>query len=420
MNAHGLFAITRNALCACVILVLNFGCASRPVASPTVRRNALGPPVNVLCGIDVLERDHFQILQGLRVALITNHTGRDRDGISTVELLHKAQGVTLVCLFSPEHGLFGAVDEKVADTTDPVTGLHVYSLYGKTTRPTTQMLEGVDTLVYDIQDVGARFYTYSVTLGICMQEAARHKLRFIVLDRPNPITGTLADGPIADKEHFGFTAFGPMPIAYGMTFGELARLYNGAWGVTCDLTIVPMEGWRRDMWYDETGLPWINPSPNMRNLNAAVLYPAVCLLEATDVSVGRGTDQPFERFGAPWIDGRRLSAALNAAALPGVRFMPIEFTPSESKFKGQRCQGVQIILIDRNTFQPARSGVTIVWTVRQLFGDRFEFDKVERLLQSKSAMNAIRAAKDPKEISGAWQQELAEFKKVREGFLMYP
>jgi uncharacterized protein YbbC (DUF1343 family) len=396
-----------------------FGCAGSHTAPSATRHNASGPPAEVLCGIDVLERDHFQLLQGRRVALITNHTGRDRDGASTVELLHKAQGVTLVCLFSPEHGLYGAVDEKVADTTDPATGLHVYSLYGKTTRPTTQMLEGVDTLVYDIQDVGARFYTYSVTLGICMQEAARHKLKFIVLDRPNPVTGTLADGPIADKEHFGFTAFGPMPIAHGMTFGELARLYNGTWGVNCDLTVVPMEGWRRDMWYDQTGLTWVNPSPNMRNLNAAVLYPAVCLLEATNVSVGRGTDQPFERFGAPWMDGRRLSAALNAAALPGVRFVPIEFTPIESKFKGQRCRGVQIILTDRNRFEPARSGVTIVWTVNQLFGERFEFEKVERLLQSKSAMAAIRAAKDPREIESVWQKELAEFRKVRERHLMY-
>ena len=399
------------------IVLLLTACATTP--NPSARRNALGPPADVLCGIDVLKRDHFKLLDGRRVALITNHTGRDRDGNSTPELLAKAGNFKLVCLFSPEHGLYGAVDEKVGDTTDPRTGLHVYSLYGKTTRPTAQMLEGVDTLVYDIQDVGARFYTYSVTLGICMEEAARHKLKFVLLDRPNPITGMLADGPLAEKEHFGFTAFGPMPIAHGMTFGELANLYNREWGIHCDLRVVPMEGWRRQMWFDETGLPWTAPSPNMRNLNATVLYPAVCLLEATNISVGRGTDQPFEQFGAPWIDARKLSAALNAAALPGVRFLPIGFTPTESHFKGQPCQGVHILVTDRNAFAPARSGVTLVWTIRQLFGDQFEFAKVERLLQSPRAMDAIRSATDPRQIESTWQTELAEFKAIRRKCLIY-
>ncbi|MFI5379546.1 MAG: exo-beta-N-acetylmuramidase NamZ domain-containing protein [Tepidisphaerales bacterium] len=393
------------------------GCAAP--SAKVERRDVSGPPAEVLCGIDVLERDHFQILSGRRVALITNQSGRDRSGRTTVELLANAGNFRLICLFSPEHGLFGNVDEKVSDTTDPKTGLKVYSLYGKATRPTAQMLEGVDTLVFDIQDIGARFYTYSATLGICMEEAARHGLRFVVLDRPNPITGTIVDGPIADREHFGFTAYGPMPVAHGMTFGELAKLYKGAWGVNCDLVVVPMEGWQRRMWYDETGLTWINPSPNMRNLTAAVLYPAVCLLEATNISVGRGTDQPFERFGAPWIDGRKLSAELNAARLPGVRFVPIEFTPKESRFKDQRCEGVQMLLTDRNVFEPVRSGVTLAWTLRRLFGDQFQLDQVERLLQNVRAMDAIRTAGDPRQIQTVWQAELEKFKSDRRKYLLY-
>jgi uncharacterized protein YbbC (DUF1343 family) len=384
------------------------------------RREPKGRPAEVLCGIDVLKRDGFKQLAGRRVALITNQTGRDREGNRTLDLLASAKGVKVVRIFSPEHGLYGNVDEKVGHTIEPKTGLKVYSLYGETRRPTTQMLEGVDTFVYDIQDVGARFYTYSATLGNCMQEAAKHQLKFVVLDRPNPITGLIVDGPIADRGHQGFTAFGPMPVSHGMTFGELAELYNREWGVNCDLMVVKCEGWKRAMWWDETGLTWVNPSPNMRNVTQALLYPAICLLEATNVSVGRGTDQPFELFGAPWIDGRKLAAELNGCELPGLRFVPIEFSPKESKFKDQKCQGVYIIVTDRDAYEAVRSGVTMAWCLNKLFPGKFEVEKVERLLQNKRAMEALNSAEDPKEIEKVWQADLDSFKRVRAKYLVYP
>ena len=380
---------------------------------------ATSPQTHVRCGIDVLARDHFKALEGRHVALITNQTSLDREGHRTASLLAAAGNFKLICLLSPEHGLYGNVDERVGNTIDAETGLKVYSLYGKTTRPTDEMLEGVDTLVFDIQDVGARFYTYSSTLGICMEEAARRKLKFMVLDRPNPVTGLSVDGPIADAEHFGFTAYGPLPVTHGMTFGELARLYNDAWGIHGDLTVVPMENWRRRMWYDQTGLRWVNPSPNLRNLTAATLYPAICLLEATNVSVGRGTDRPFEQLGAPWMDGLKLAEALNGRHLPGLSFIPVEFTPQASTFKGQNCRGVQIVLTDRERFKTMRSGVTIVWVIRNLFGTSFQSSKVEKLLQNKEAMVAIAQAKDPRVIESVWQSSLQKFKLLRLKYLIY-
>jgi len=398
-------------------LLITFCCAT---GFAQERREASGAPADVLCGIDVLKRDNFKQLAGRKVALITNQTGRDRDGNSTVELLAKAPGVKVTKLFSPEHGLYGNVDEKVGNTIDPRTGLKVYSLYGKTNRPSAEMLEDVDTLVYDIQDVGARFYTYSATLGLCMQEAGKHNIRFVVLDRPNPITGTIVDGPIADQSHFGFTAFGPMPVSHGMTFGELAQLYNGEWNAKCDLQVIKCEGWKRQMWWDETGLLWVNPSPNMRNVTQALLYPAVCLLEATNVSVGRGTDQPFELFGASWIDARKLAAALNGDKLPGLRFVPIEFTPTKgSKLGEQMCHGVYILVTNRNEVQPVRSGVTMAWELKRLFAEKFEFAKVERLLQNKKAMEAIAGAKEPSEIENVWAEDLSKFRDLRQKYLIY-
>src|SRR5436190_10839844 len=264
-------------------------------------------PEPVLCGIDVLERDNFKMLDGKRVGLITNVTGKNHAGVRDVDLFYNAKNFKLVKLFSPEHGLDAKLDQKISDAVDEKTGLHIFSLYGKTTRPSAEMLEGIDTLVFDIQDVGARFYTYSATMGLCMEEAARHNIKFIVLDRPNPIAPLGCEGPIADKEFFGFTAYGPIPVLHGMTFGELAGLFNNEFGGKCDLSVVQMKGWHRDRWFDQTEVPWINPSPNMRNLNEAALYTGICLLEATNISVGRGTDSPFELFGAPWIDGPKLA-----------------------------------------------------------------------------------------------------------------
>jgi uncharacterized protein YbbC (DUF1343 family) len=374
---------------------------------------------DVMCGIDVLKRDGFAPLKGKKIALITNHTGRDREGNTTVDLLTKADGVKVVRLFSPEHGLYGKLDEKVGNVTDEKTGLKVYSLYGETRKPTDEMLEGIDTLVYDIQDVGARFYTYSATMGLCMEAAARKKLAMFVLDRPNPITGKIVEGPIADEKHLGFTAFRPIPVSHGMTFGELAQMFNEHFKVGCDLHVVKIEGWTRDMWFDATGLTWVNPSPNMRNLNQALLYPGVCLIEATNVSVGRGTDQPFETLGAPWINGRQLAAALNGENLPGVRFVPIEFTPTSSKFKGELCQGVNVLIVDREKVQPVGAGIAIAWHLNHLFGEKFEFAKLERLLQNDKAVEAVKNASKPSEVPANWTAELEEFNKAREKYLIY-
>ncbi len=380
---------------------------------------AFGPPAEVLCGIDVVKRDGFKLLAGRKVALITNHTGRDREGNRTVDLLLKAPDVKVVKLFSPEHGFYGELDERVGDTVDKATGLKVYSLYGETKRPTPEMLEGVDTLVYDIQDVGARFYTYSATLGYALEAAARHKLKMVVLDRPNPITGLIVDGPIADKNRYGFTAYGPLPVVHGMTFGELARMCNVEYGINCDLTVVELQGWRRSMWFDETGLTWVSPSPNMRNLTQATLYPAVCLLEATNVSVGRGTDQPFEVFGAPWIDGRKLAAALNEAGLPGLRFVPIEFTPASSKFARQKCQGVYILVTDRQNVRMVQAGLTIAWHLKSLFGSAFEVDKVVNLLANAETLAALKTARTPTTLPAGWREPLDEFREVRAKYLIY-
>jgi uncharacterized protein YbbC (DUF1343 family) len=374
---------------------------------------------DVLCGIDVLKRDGFKQLAGRKLALITNHTGRDREGNRIVDLLHEAKNVELVRLFSPEHGLYGALDEKVGHGKDEKTGLQVYSLYGETRRPTAPMLEGIDTLVFDIQDVGTRYYTYVATMGNCMEEAKKRNLRMVVLDRPNPITGTRVDGPTAEKEFHGFTAFGPLPVVHGMTVGELARFFNAEYGIGCDLVVIPCEGWRRDMWFDATNLTWVNPSPNMRNLTQATLYPCTGLLEGTNLSVGRGTDQPFEAFGAPWIDGRKLAAALNGANLPGLRFVAVEFTPASSKFKGEQCQGVYVLVTDRQAVRPVVSGLAISWHLKKLFGSAYQDERFVNLLQNRRVYNALKTASDPVQLESMWKDELEQFKSERAKYLMY-
>ena len=379
-----------------------------------------GAPAEVLTGLDVLKRDNFAPLKGKKIAIVTNHTARDRDGNHIIDLLTKAEGVKIVALFSPEHGLYGTLDEKVGHGVDEKTGLKVWSLYGQTRRPTAEMLAGVDTIVFDIQDVGARFYTYSATMGICMEEAAKHKLAMFVLDRPNPITGLNVDGPTADEKHLGFTAFRRIPVAHGMTFGELAQLFNKEFGgINCDLHVVKMENWKRSMWWDETGLTWVNPSPNMRNLTQATLYPGVCLVEATNLSVGRGTDQPFEVIGAEWIDNQKLSAAMNAANLPGLRTYPIEFTPAKgSKLGTKRLKGIFFLVTDRNALQPVRTGVTLAHHLYKIHGDTFEVDKVVRLLQNQETTDALKTT-DPAKVAETWKDDVEQFKALREKHLIY-
>ncbi len=373
----------------------------------------------VLSGIDVLARDGFALLKGRRVGLITNHTGRDRDGRSTIDLLHQAPGVQLVALFSPEHGIRGVKDEQVADSVDEKTGLPIYSLYSETRRPKPEMLKGIDTLVFDIQDIGTRFYTYISTMGMAMEEAAKHKLKFVVLDRVNPINGVEIEGPLADADKLSFTAYHQLPIRHGMTVGELAQLFNVERGIKADLQVVKVENWRREQWFDETGLVWINPSPNMRSLTEATLYPGIGLLEVTNVSVGRGTDTPFEVIGAPWIDGRKLAAALNSARLPGVRFVPISFTPRLSVHKDVNCGGINIIITDRAQFEPITTGLEIAAQLLKLYPKEFEAHKFNRLLVNQKVFDAFKQGSEGKALRQVWETELAAFRAIRRKYLLY-
>jgi uncharacterized protein YbbC (DUF1343 family)/CubicO group peptidase (beta-lactamase class C family) len=373
----------------------------------------------VLCGIDVLERDGFKELQGMRVGLITNHTGRDRNGRQTIDVLREAPGVKLTTLFSPEHGIRGQADEKVSDTVDEKTGLPVFSLYGETRRPRAEQLKNLDALVFDIQDIGARFYTYISTLGYAMEEAARARVPVIVLDRPNPIGGTEVEGPVADEDKLSFTAYHTLPVRHGMTVGELARLFKEQRKIDCDLRVVKLENWRRGMWLDATGQTWVNPSPNMRSLTEATLYPGVGLLETTNLSVGRGTDTPFELIGAPWLDGRTFATYLNGRGLAGVRFVPVRFTPRASVFKGEECGGVNLIVTDRALFRPVRVGLEMAVALRRLYPQAWKVDDYARLLVNADTLERVKRADEPDSIARSWQPRLDEFRRARARVLLY-
>ena len=378
------------------------------------------PPFTpVLNGIDVLKAENFKSLQGRKVGLVTNHTGRAITGEATIDLLEKAPNMKLVALFSPEHGIRGDADEKVDSTRDDKTGLQVYSLYGETTRPTAQMLEGIDTLVFDVMDVGVRFYTYETTMAYVMEEAAKAKIKMVVLDRVNPITGFRVEGPTLDKNLLGMVGYFPMPVRHGMTMGELAQLFNAENKIGADLTVVPVRNWRREQWFDETGVPWVSPSPNMRNLNEATLYPGICIIEGANVSVGRGTDTPFEHFGAPWMDGTKLAATLNARRLPGVRFYPTSFTPSASRFKGERCSGVFMIVTDRSALQAVRLGVEVASAIYKQHPTAFEIDKILRLLGSARVLERIKAGDDAARIAASWSADEGRWRLLRAKYLIY-
>jgi uncharacterized protein YbbC (DUF1343 family)/CubicO group peptidase (beta-lactamase class C family) len=393
--------------------------ASRDAALATIPAPTVPTDAKVLTGIDVLERDGFKQLAGMRVGLITNHTGRDRAGKSTIDVLHQAAGVKLVALFSPEHGIRGSADEKISDSKDEQTGLPIYSLYGETRRPQAEQLKNIDALVYDIQDVGVRFYTYISTLGFAMEEAAKAKLPLYVLDRPNPIGGIEVEGPIADADKLSFTAYHRIPVRHGMTIGELGRLYNEERKIGCDLRVIQMDGWKRSMWFDETSLTWKNPSPNMRSLTEATLYPGIGLLETTNVSVGRGTDTPFELIGAPWIDEQQLSLYLNQRKIPGVRFVPVRFTPTTSVFKGEECRGVNVIVTDRGRFRPLTNGLEIAVALRKLYPSDWKVDSYLRLLANADALAQLKQGADASEIARSWTASLEEFRRARARVLIY-
>lgn len=379
--------------------------SARPVAQP------------VLNGIDVLVKNKFAPLRGKRVGLITNHTGQDRERNSTIDLLNAAPGVKLVKLFSPEHGIRGALDEKVGDSKDEKTGLAVISLYGETRKPAPEHLQDLDALVFDIQDIGCRFYTYPSTMGLAMEAAAENGKQIIVLDRVNPITGSMVDGPVL-AEKPTFVGFYRVPLRHGMTLGELARMYNAEKNLKADLTVIEVERWKRGQWYDETGLPWSNPSPNMRNLKQAILYPGVGLLESA-LSVGRGTDTPFEVVGAPYIDDVRFAEELNRAELPGVSFVPIRFTPTYSVHKDKQCGGVYIMLNDRDRCNVVDVGLQMARLLVQLHPNEFNVDKIKHLLLHAPTLAAVKANTPLHEIRASWKGELDEFMQRRERYLIY-
>ena len=378
-------------------------------------------PLAVKTGLDQLCADECRMLKGQRVGLITNHTGIDAQGTSNITRLQASPNVELAALFSPEHGIAGQLDiASISDSTDENTGLKVFSLYGKTRQPTAAQLEEIDTLVFDIQDIGTRFYTYISTMGLAMQAAAEHGKRFVVLDRPNPINGVTVDGPVLDAGQESFVGFHGIPVRHGMTIGELAMMFREELNLELDLHVVRMKDWHRDRYFDQTELIWVDPSPNMRNLNQAILYPGIGLLETTNLSVGRGTDTPFERFGAPWIKGADLAKALNSKNLAGVRFTPIRFQPASSVYQGQACEGVQISITDRDEIVPLDVGFQIALCLRELYPESWETDRYNRLLGDQQVLKMIQTGASPSTIRTAINAELSDFHPRRSRFLLYP
>jgi uncharacterized protein YbbC (DUF1343 family) len=347
----------------------------------------------VMNGIDVLREQNFAPLAGKRIGLITNQTGLAADGTTTIDLLHQSKACKLVALFSPEHGIRGTEDDRIGSSVDKDTGLPVYSLYGDSKRPTPDMLKKIDALVFDIQDIGTRFYTYITTLGYCMEEAAKANIPFFVLDRPNPIGGIRVEGPILDADKTSFTGYMPLPVRHGMTVGELARYFNEEKKIGAQLKVVEMKGWLRSYFFWDTGQLWVNPSPNIRTVTAAILYPGVCLLEQTNVSVGRGADRPFEIVGAPWIDPQRFAASLRDARIPGVRFIPIFFTPVAGKYQGIKCGGVNLLAANADKLNSVQMGLALISELNKLYPEKFEIDKVMGLLGNAETMKLLKAGR---------------------------
>lgn len=384
---------------------------------------ARGEQSRVMSGVDVLEAYGFRQLAGRRVGLITNRSARDSAGRRTADVLHQAGarqgGPQLVALFSPEHGLEAAAEGKIASGRDQATGLPVFSLYGETRRPTPAMLAGLDALVFDMQDVGARYYTYPTTMAYAMEAAAAQKLDFYVLDRPDPITAGTVQGAVLDPDLVSFITYMPLPVRHGMTIGELARLFNAEKKLGARLHVVTMRRYQRAMWFDQTGFAWVPPSPNLRKLDQAVLYPGVGMIEGANVSVGRGTDHPFELMGAPWIHGKALADHMNARQIAGVRFEATTFTPRQWAFAGQKCEGLRITLTDRNRLDSPLLGVELMAALWRLHGDRFQIDRTLGMIGSRASLAEVKAQADPRDIARAWMPALAEFSERRQRYLLY-
>jgi uncharacterized protein YbbC (DUF1343 family)/CubicO group peptidase (beta-lactamase class C family) len=389
------------------------------------RVNSRNGSVNT--GIDVLEAHNFDVLQipgrKKKIGLLTNQTGIDSEGRRTIDVLAAAPGVSLDAIFSPEHGVTGTLDTtNVANTKDFATGIPVYSVYGgkdAARRPSLDVLKQLDAVVFDIQDAGVRFYTYETTLGYFLEAAASAGIELIVLDRPNPITGSFVQGPVADAGHESFTNYWTVPPRHGMTMGELAEMFNAERKLNAKLTVVPMQGWQRGDWFDSTGLGWINPSPNLRSITEAALYPGVGLIEGTNVSVGRGTDTPFELLGAPWMKGRELAAYLNARGIAGVRFVPVTFTPTASNYANQKCEGVNLVLIERNALDASELGIELAAALKKLYPADYKLERLPELLVNQSAYDGLIAGKDPRRIAQDWQDDLERFELIRKKYLIY-
>lgn len=391
------------------------------------------PIIAVETGLEVLVRNHFEPLTGKRVGVITNHTGLTKDGRHIIDLIASAPGVQLTAIFGPEHGVRGveADGSEVTSSRDSASGAPIYSLYGKHKQPTKEMLENVDALVFDIQDVGARFYTYISTMALSMEAAAAHGKTFVVLDRPNPITGAKVEGPMLLPGFESFVGMYPLPIRHGMTAGELARMFKGerwiAGADSLDLLVVEMIGWRRRAWLDQTDVPWTPPSPSMRTLATAAVYPGTCLIEGTNVSEGRGADHPFEQIGAPWIDGSQLAEELHKLGLPGVTFEPVQFTPVprppsvlQPKFENETCGGVFLRVSNRDVFEPVKTGVALICTIKKLYPEKLLWTRtIDRLYGSDRLRLAVDANQSFAEILSSYENEGTGFMAIREKYLLY-
>jgi len=373
----------------------------------------------VQTGLDVLESQKFAPLRGKHIGIITNHTGLDSQGKSTIELLAHAPGVQVVAIFSPEHGLGGQLDERLSSSKDPSTGLHVFSLYGETLRPTDEMLKGVDTLVFDIQDAGVRFYTYTVTLAYAMEEAAKRNIAFYVLDRPNPLGGEIIEGPMLDPDKTNFVAYFPIPVRYALTIGELARFFNSENHINADLYVIAMKNWHRNYFFASTGVRWIPPSPNLRTLQGSIVYPGLEILQNAGVSVGRGTEAPFEEFGAPWMDSEKVASALNAAHLPGLKFVTQPFIPVSGLYAGKRCNGVGIRIGDRAAVRSMRLGLEIAAQLQKMYPQNFDVSKTVVLLGNAETVQKLEDGASPAEIVAGWQPSLSDYDKTRRRYLLY-
>jgi uncharacterized protein YbbC (DUF1343 family)/CubicO group peptidase (beta-lactamase class C family) len=394
----------------------------------TAEREVTARNGSVRNGIDVLEAHGFAELREAgatksKIALVTNHTGVDQQGARTIDALAKAPGLELAAIFSPEHGIGGGLDiTAIGNSKDAATSVNVYSVYGDSSEkrhPSLDLLRGADAIVFDIQDVGVRYYTFETTLGYFLEAAAKTNKKIYVLDRPNPINGAQVQGPISDAGRESFINYGQVPIRHGMTIGELARFYNSERGIHARLTVIPMEGWQRGDWLDSTGEEWINPSPNMRSLTEAALYPGVGILEATNVSLGRGTDTPFELVGAPWIHSVELAGYLNARAISGVRFVAREFTPTADVLAGQKCGGVNILVTDRNALDAPELGIEIASALHTLYPRQFEMKNLDSLMLNAATLKAISDGQDPRRVWAEWNEAIERFMQVRAKYLLY-